>query len=559
METESATLQDYIALFRRRRAVMFTAFSSIAIAVVFGTLLLQDQYRSTATIAIQRPEIPENMIRTTFTYFDTDLRIDRMRDRILSRPNVEAWIAEYGLYEDIVSEDSLSAAVAEFRDDVEVITIQAREDIAIKKQGETIAFDVSYYGETPAKAVQVALELATKFLDVNRMSRSASVQDTVAFFQRDADRLALKIEEAEQALADFKERNVGALPDSTFANIQMLDRYERELDDIEREMRNLRESRQILETELSKVSPSSPIFGPTGERILAGPDRLMMLQQQLVEMSAKYGPEHPDVIRTRREIDLLSGGDASPDSNAIRQELEIARREYAAARQRYTADHPDVTNLASKVRSLEAQLASSNTAQQRRQSNLPDNPEYISIQVQIEATDAELNALRVRARGLRDRIAQYQNQIMQAPQVEREYLALQREYNQAISDHKEVREKQTEAQQALDLETSEKGERYVLQNTPAEPTSPAFPNRLAIIILGMILAVIFSFGAVFISEAVDGKVRGIRDLRNLTGTPPIAVIPVLETGKMQRRRTLAWSSSIVGVTGLIMLMIAIQI
>ena len=58
-------MQDYIALFRRRRSVMFAAFATIAIGVVFGTLLLQDQYRSTATIAIERPEIPENMVRTT--------------------------------------------------------------------------------------------------------------------------------------------------------------------------------------------------------------------------------------------------------------------------------------------------------------------------------------------------------------------------------------------------------------------------------------------------------------------------------------------------------------
>ena len=54
METESAGLQDYIALFRRRRCVMFVAFSAISVAVVFGTLLLEDQYRSTARIAIVR-------------------------------------------------------------------------------------------------------------------------------------------------------------------------------------------------------------------------------------------------------------------------------------------------------------------------------------------------------------------------------------------------------------------------------------------------------------------------------------------------------------------------
>jgi len=556
---ESATLQDYIALFRRRRKVMFVAFSAISIAVVFGTLLLQDQYRSTATIAIERPEIPENMIRTTFTYFDTDLRVDRIRDRVLGTANIENWVGNHELYQSTVAKDGLAAAVAEFRGNVEVITIQAREDIAIKKQGETIAFDVSFYGETPTKAVQVALDLATAFLNENRASRSASVQETLAFFQRDADRLQLKIEEAEEKLADFKERNTGALPNSAFGNTQTLDRYERELDGVEREMRDLRESRQILETDLSQESPFSPIFSQTGETILSGPDRLKLLQTQLVELSAKYGPEHPDVIRTRREIDLLSGGDPSFSSNAIRQELEIARREYAAALQRYTSDHPDVMNLSNKVRTLEAQLASVSTATQTRRDQQPDNPAYISLQVQINAAAEELAALRIRARELRSRISQHEALIVEAPQVEREYLALQREYDQAITDHNEVRVKQTEAQQALDLEASEKGERYVLQRTPAEPTSPAFPNRLAIIVLGMIVSLIFSFSAVFVSEALDGKVRGIRDLKLLTGMPPIAAIPVLETRKTKSRRTLAWSSSIIGVTALLVVMISIQV
>jgi succinoglycan biosynthesis transport protein ExoP len=123
----------------------------------------------------------------------------------------------------------------------------------------------------------------------------------------------------------------------------------------------------------------------------------------------------------------------------------------------------------------------------------------------------------------------------------------------------EVREKQTEAEQALNLEASEKGERYVLQRTPTEPTSAAFPNRLAIVILGTILATVFALGGLLISEALDGKVRGVRDLKLLTGMPPIAIIPVLESRKTKSRRTLAWSSSIIGVTALLVVMISIQI
>lgn len=559
MELESTGLQDYFALLRRRRANMFIVFAALSVAVVFGTLFIDDQYRSTATIAIERPEIPENMVRTTITHYDTDLRIDRIRDSVLTGPNVETWIREFNLYQDLVSSVSIGAAVTEFRRDVEVITIQAREDVAVKNQGETIAFDLSYYGETPAKAVTIANILASQFLEENRGSRNQSVEETVAFFGKDADRLAQKIKEAEIALADFKERHAGALPESRVINTQMLDRRELELDDVERELRDLGEARQILETELSKESPNAPIFTATGETILAGPDRLRLLQQQFVELSSKYGPEHPDVVRTRREIELLSGADVSNEGASIRQELEIARREYSAARQRYTSDHPDVRTLANKIGILENQLAAVASATQIKSDTRPDNPAYISLLVQIEATDADILALRQRARSLRQRISRYESLLLEAPQVEREYLALKREYDQAIQEYNEVREKQTDAQQARDLEISEKGERYVLQRKPSEPTSAAFPNRIAIIILGIIFAIASAFGAVVISEAFDARVRSIRDLRNITGIPPIAVIPVLETQDEHRRRTVIWSSCVFGVASILVYMIAIQI
>ena len=330
MDQANTGLQDYLALFYRRRATLFVAFSVVSLGVVFSALFMDDQYRSTARIAIEHPEIPENMVRTTVSYDDTDLRIERIRDRVLSAENVEAWIREFNLYDDIVSQGSVAAAVSKFRRDVEIITIQAREDVTVKNQGETIAFDLSYYGETPQKALAVANLLATKFLEENRGSRNQSVEDIVAFFQRDVDRLSKKIAEAENKLAAFKERNSGALPESRMVNLQMMDRAERELDDVEREIRDLRESRQILQTELSKVSPNAPIFTGTGETFLAGPDRLRLLQQQLVELSARYGPNHPDVVTTRREIELLSGGSSSGQTAILRQELEIARREYAA-------------------------------------------------------------------------------------------------------------------------------------------------------------------------------------------------------------------------------------
>ncbi len=559
MDVERSGLQAYFALLRRRRSSMFIVFSTVAVATVFGTLLLEDQYRSTATIAIERPEIPENMVQTTVANYDTDLRIDRIRNQVLAAENVEAWINEFGLYQDLIAERSINAAASQFRRDVEVITIQAREDIAVKDQGETIAFDLSYYGETPAKAVRVAERLADRFLEENRRSRNQSVEETLDFFRRDADRLALKISDAEARLAEFKERNAGALPESSNINAQMLDRAERDLDDVNREIRGLRERRQILETDLSRESPNAPIFTASGETMLTGTDRLKLLQQQYVELSSKYGPEHPDIVRTLREIDLLSGGSNDGEIDTIRQELDVAQRAYAAAQQRYSETHPDVRSLRNKINFLQQRLSAISAAPQQRTTLQPDNPAYMSILAQIRGADAQIRAAQQKSRELEARISEYESLLVQSPQVEREYLALDREYNQAVAEYNEVIRKQTDAQRAQQLEVSEKGERYVLQRMPGEPQSAAFPNRLAIIILGIIFAVGCAFGAVVFSESLDPTVRGSRDLRNIVDMPPIAIIPVLENDAERQKRTMIWSSSALGVAAVIMYMIFIQI
>jgi len=539
---------------------MFVAFAVVSLLAVMSTLLLKDQFRSTATIAIERPEIPENLVRTTVATYDTDLRIFRIRDRVLTGPRIEELITEFGLYKDYVAENSLAAAAGEFREDVEIITIQAREDLAVKNQGETIAFDLSYYGESPTKAAQVAARLAEAFLDENRRSRNQSVEDTLAFFQRDAERLALKISETEAELADFKERNAGALPESTNINAQMLDRAERELDDVEGDIRDLRESRKILETDLAKESPNAPIFTTSGETVLAGVDRLKVLQQQYIELSSKYSPEHPDVVRTRREIELLSGGsNLDSELESVSQELEFARLELEALQQRYTDDHPDVVKLSNRIQALLARQTNLQSLPQTTASSQPDNPAYISIKVQIDAATTEIQALQSRVRTLRSRIGKYESLLLQSPQVEREYLALQRNYDQAVREFNEVRAKQTDAQQARQLEVSEKGERYVLQRTPFEPKSAAFPNRLAIMILGIIFASGCALGAGVVSEGLDSAVRGTRDLKMITGMPPIAVIPVLESRAETQRRTMLWSFSGIGLAAVLIYMITMQI
>ena len=86
--------------------------------------------------------------------------------------------------------------------------------------------------------------------------------------------------------------------------------------------------------------------------------RLKALKTEYAVVSAKYSPEHPDVIRLKREIEGLEKqtGAVSSERQEQAKKLSQLRGELAVAREKYSADHPDVISLTRQIEAMEASL-----------------------------------------------------------------------------------------------------------------------------------------------------------------------------------------------------------
>jgi len=219
-----------------------------------------------------------------------------------------------------------------------------------------------------------------------------------------------------------------------------------------------------------------------------------------------------------------------------RTELATLKAELADAQQRYTPDHPDVKRLKRAIEALSARVGSSPASQGR-----PDTPEYLRISSQLESTQRELSALRASAARTRAQMGQYQTHIQMAPNVEREYSDLKRDYDIAQAQFKDIRDKLQAASIAQTLETEQRGERFTLIRTPDLPDSPHFPNRLGMILLGVVLAVALTIGLAALSENSDPSVRGSRDVNELTDIAVIGAVPFVLNPADRRRRRLGWT------------------
>lgn len=282
------------------------------------------------------------------------------------------------------------------------------------------------------------------------------------------------------------------------------------------------------------------VLDEQGNAILSPTDRLKMLQRQFVRDSAIYSQDHPDILRLRREIETLSAQTGVPgiDRSILETALDARRQELEAVRERgVTDEHPDVVRLQMAIANLEEALRSApRTPTRRPPATPPDNPVYLQRQVQLDAARAELDAAIARRDELRRRLESLEERLTRTPEVEREYAALSRGYEQLVAQYGEVLRKQQEAAIAVNLEEQNRGDRFSVVDSPDEPTRPAQPNRIAILLLGMAFAFLGGAAGVAVAETMDSTVRSPRDVQALLEIPPLVMVPYIDNETDLRRR-----------------------
>ena len=527
MEEQTKDLRDYIDAFRRRRTQVLVIFTVLFIITLLAAFLWPPTYRSTATILIEEQAIPSDLVRSTITTYAWQ-RIQTISQRVMSRANLLEIVDKYKLYESKRARETSEEIIGRMRVDIklEPVSAQVIDPRSGRPTAATIAFTLSFDGENPAVSQKVASELTTLYLNENIRSRTEKVAETYDFLTDEANKLNQQIADYEKLLATFKEKNVNRLPELREFNMQQINRTETELRDLQNDVRSLEQRKVFIEAQLSQVQPSGPAFSTDGQPVLNTAARLKALKTEYAVFSVKYSTVHPDVIRLKREIEGL---EKQTGTVSNRQEeakkLSQLRAELATAREKYSDDHPDVMSLNRHIEALEASLkVPQGLPENSAAAEKPDNPIYISLKTQLEGIEIGLRDAVVKREQLKAKLESHEMRIIQTPQVEREYLNIMRDYNNARDKYRDLKAKQMEAQVGQELEKERKGERFSLIDPPQLPEEPIKPNRPAILFLGLIFSLGSSLGYVAVAEAMGNTVRR-RSLAMDLGTALLSVIP----------------------------------
>ncbi len=555
---EALDLQAIQGIIRRRRTLFTLVFILIFLAALATAFLLPSLYRSQVVILIEEQQIPPEYVKTAVTSY-VEERLQLITQQIMSRPRLLKMIKQFNLYQDMQDRYTTEEILDKMRQRINLETTSA--DVIDKRTGRpstaTIAFTLSFEDESPGTAQKVASQLASFYLEENLRTREETASNITAFLQHELDNLKKQIDQLEQRISSFKQQHKYELPEFNAINLQAIDRLQRDLDQYDSNIRTLQERKIYLEGQLATIDPLTPLTNDQGQTVMNPRKRLKYLRVQLLSLQSSLSPRHPDVKKLKKEIAKLEarvGGREDDLQLKIKQLIDL-QGQLAALKGRLGDKHPDVIKLSRQTAALEAEVeAAKNDTGTNDKTSLaePENPAYINIQTQIASTAMEVAEMKKARDNLKREIAKYQQRLENAPVVERDYSQLTRDYDNAKFKYNEIMNKLMEARVAQGMEESQKGERFTIIDPAQLPEKPFKPNRLAIVLIGFVLALGAAVGAAAVRESLDDSVKNPEELDNLTGVPVLSTINLMESSierRQRQRRT--WLLLIILVIGFI--------
>jgi len=488
-EEEALSMGEYFAILRRRKWPLLVSSTVVALIALLGAFFWPALYTSQATILIEEQEVPREFVTSTITSYAAQ-QIQVISQRVLTVDSIARISDKYGLFIDESTNRRPPATeiALDFRQlmSLDLVSADVIDPRSGRPQEATIAFTLSFDDEMPKVAQQVTNELVTLFLDENLRTRTERVANTEEFLAAQAANLNGELTNLERAIADFKEQNGDALPELYQYNLSTLERRTSEVGDIDRRARELSRRRVELASELEMLSPRAASVSSDGSSLLGTSEQLRALNEEYQQKLTIYHERHPDMMSLKRRIDEMQVLLENKDTN--------------------------------------------------RASATSDNPAFIIVRTQLASVDGELVALNEKREQLGSQIQKYQNLLSRSPIVERDYNSLQRDYASVQARYQDVKSQQRTAELAESMESERKGERFVLVEPPSLPFEPSSPNRPALVLIGLVLAIGAGVGMVLLLEAMDGGIYTEKALVKLVGVPPFAVVGYIETNQERARR-----------------------
>lgn len=482
-------------VWRRRKWIGVAVFIIVCSGAVAVVLSLPNLYRATATVLIERPQVSEAFVRQSVTAA-LETRIQTIHRQVMSRARLTDVINRFGLYSELrgVSIDSL----------VERLRREAQLGMQGVEQSngrtETIAFTLSYTGRDPETVARVANTFAAYYVEGNSKSRERQATETAEFLKQRLDDVKRELDQQERRTAESKLRQETELKQLE-ASLTALERLNTQLRlNSESQMRAL-DRRQRIEQQLAEAETARPAIAAA---LSSREAELAKLQDELTQLRRQYSDQYPEVIRVKAAI--------------------------AALEQTMAASAPTGTN------------SSATTGTNGHSTEpTPATPSIRFARQALASVENELKSLKEEESSLRTLIAGHEARVDNAPLRHQASEQPSLDYDAINERYQALVRRSEEAQLAENLELGQNTEQFRILDPALPPLMPVAPDRLWLLVLGVVLALGFALAAIVAAEKLDTSFHTVDELQAFTNLPTLARIRLIPSRTRVRRQRLRFA------------------
>ena len=457
----------------------------LPITIVSGTVLalavaftMPKKYTSTTLVLVEQPTVPVDYVKPVVSA-DLSNRLASMKQQILSRSRLEPIIVKFSLYANDRNKLPMDDQVERLRQAVDVALMEPMSG----SQGRAPGFRVGVTFDNPRTAQQICSELTSMFMEQNLTDRGKIGDETTSFLSRQLEEAKAKLDEQDAAVAEFKRRNMGTMPDQTQTMLSLLTGMNSQLESNTQALTRAQEDKAFNEGLLGQQEAAWKA-AQSGHNPETQEQQLVALQEQLAALETRYTPEHPDVIKLQGQIEQL------------KQRIAEAPK---------TTAGEDHKNSALKT----------------------EPPQIQQLRARIRLDSINITELTKQQETIQGRIRVLQARVESSPAIEQQFKEVTRNYQTALDFYNDLLRKKQNSLMATDLEHQQESETFRVLDPPSLPAKPSSPKIPVMAGGGFGGGLMLGLGILYLLAISDKSYHTERDVEISLQLPVLTMVPSL--------------------------------
>jgi succinoglycan biosynthesis transport protein ExoP len=327
------SLQEYIALFRRRRAIVLYTFVFVTVLGAIMTLLTRPTYRATAFLLVDPPSYKLSQVDASNPLSDLfsggqQYKVETQVRLLLSQEINRTMAAR-------LKKEGADGPMPQMQ---------------VKAVRDTDIIQVDAEGPDPRRAAQAANTLLYTYIDEVADADGRQLRDGLAFTEAGIKKAQSDLERAEKAQRDFKRRyNVTDLDTTRAAQITAADKLSTDYDTFRSQRDSVRSKIVATRQQLTHQPRIEPGFIPEADPLLQATEgQIGSLEAQRQALLARYTPANAQVIAVATQIQVLQ--------NRMNEQRKTASRRSSRLNPAYDLLRNRLDDLQTTAMGLEAQI-----------------------------------------------------------------------------------------------------------------------------------------------------------------------------------------------------------